>query len=273
MALNGTRRWAKPARMIRLAGLLALLLLGLPPAASAASSGWHETTGGAVRLVTTGLPDAEGRLRGALEIRLTPGWKTYWRDPGASGVAPELDIGSAGSVEMQYPAPQWHHDGQFDWAGYKHSVSLPVILSLRRSGPIEATAFIGLCETICVPLQAKLSLDPASGADDAMDAASVEKAFAALPGSATEKLGVDLRAASGRELALDARLDRPEGAALFVAGGDGYQFGKPKLRMEAGRPVFAVKVLARPKAKPSGAGLPYTLVTPAGAVSGLLPYF
>ena len=63
-----------------------------------------------------------------------------------------------------------------------------------------------------------------------------------------------------------------EAVDIFIAGVDGYVFGTPKLRVEAGKPVFTVKVLERPKTKPSGKGLPYTLTSAAGAVEGFFPY-
>ncbi|MGN6306080.1 MAG: protein-disulfide reductase DsbD domain-containing protein, partial [Mesorhizobium sp.] len=55
-------------------GTVATLLSSLPAAAS--SSAWFQSEGGKVRLVTTGAPDEAGRLQGALEIMLKPGWKT-----------------------------------------------------------------------------------------------------------------------------------------------------------------------------------------------------
>ncbi len=54
----------------------------------ASSSDWFETEGARIRLVTTGKPAADGKLKGMLDIELKPGWKTYWRDPGDAGVPP-----------------------------------------------------------------------------------------------------------------------------------------------------------------------------------------
>lgn len=36
---------------------------------------------------------------------------------------------------------------------------------------------------------------------------------------------------------------------------------------------WQAEIITRPKQRPPNEGLHYTLVTPAGAVSGLLPYF
>lgn len=68
--------------------------------AQAASSDWHETQGGAVRLVTSGISNDQGYLRGALQIRLEPGWKTYWRDPGKTGIPPQLELSEIGRAHV-----------------------------------------------------------------------------------------------------------------------------------------------------------------------------
>src|SRR5438105_13589820 len=45
----------------------------------------------------------------ALQVKLPPGWMTYWRNPGEAGLAPKID--SAGSknireIKISYPAPK-----------------------------------------------------------------------------------------------------------------------------------------------------------------------
>ncbi len=140
-----------------------------------------------MRLVTTGRPDAQGRLQGALDIELKPGWKTYWRDPGDNGVPPQLGIDGSTNVtgaEMSFPAPRRHDDGYGQWAGYDHSVSLPILFTLaapQSQTKIDARIFIGICETICIPVQAKLEVDPGTDPDNGADAQAVEAALAALP--------------------------------------------------------------------------------------------
>src|SRR5690606_40529635 len=94
-----------------LSRISALLILSLAAAqaAQAASSDWHNVEGGSIRIVTACAPDAEGYIRGALQIVLVPGWKTYWMDPGSSGVpslfSAVLDVAPA-VVEIGFP----HHN-------------------------------------------------------------------------------------------------------------------------------------------------------------------
>lgn len=243
--------------------------------AFAASTSWHEAAGGRVRLVTAGPVDAKGELRGALQIDLKPGWKTYWRDPGASGVPPEISLAPDGgwkSATIEFPAPQWHKDDYGRWAGYDYPVSLPVIL---RSDPgaspqaVSGSVFLGICETICVPLQAPISLEVDATGTPSADNAVVEAAWTALPKPASPEFGVSkVEAVSPEKLAITVTTPAPA-SEMFVAGEQGYVLAPPKLDGD-GR--FLIHVVARPKAKPEGPGLPYTLTTPGGAVSGFIAY-
>lgn len=263
--------------MVRTAALAAALAAVVAAPAAAASSGWVAAEGGRVRLVTTGLPDAAGRLSGIVDIQLKPGWKTYWRDPGDAGVPPQLDAAASVNLtaaELAFPAPGRHDDGYSVWAGYDHAVAFPVTLTLSDPArPIEASVFLGVCETICVPLQATLSLDPADGADDPDDAARVRAAGDALPAAA--RAGFEALPEPGIPGKMTVRAVAPGDPAaldLFVAGVDGYSFAAPKRVAKDGATLFVVPVLDAPAAPPAGRGLPYTLVGADGAVSGHLPY-
>ncbi|RUV48671.1 hypothetical protein EOA88_39080, partial [Mesorhizobium sp. M5C.F.Ca.IN.020.14.1.1] len=169
---------------------------GLPAAAS--SSTWYNSEGGRVRLVTSGKPDEAGRIHGVLDIALKPGWKTYWRDPGDAGVPPQIDISASTNIAnatFSFPPPQRHDDGYGKWAGYDHPVSLPVTFTVsapNEPAVIDADIFLGICETICIPLQTKLTIDPGSDPDNAEDAALVKAALATLPAPARPDFGVNI---------------------------------------------------------------------------------
>jgi DsbC/DsbD-like thiol-disulfide interchange protein len=256
----------------------ALLALLVAPPVHAASSDWFEMEGARVRLVTAGKPDVHGRLRGALDIELKPGWKTYWRDPGDAGVPPTIDASAnpnIAAVAFDFPAPQRHDEGDYKWAGYDYPVALPVTVTLRDpagSATIDANVFLGVCETICVPVQAKLTVEP--GADDPEDAAAVSAALANIPPPAHADFGVRVASEPGDAKAvLQVTSPGDAGTAeLFIAGEDGYVLSTPDREVRGGKTLFVVEV-TRPDEAPKGPGLHYTLVTEDGAVSGLLPYF
>jgi len=227
-----------------------------------------------VRLVTAGKPDAQGRVKGLIDVFLKPGWKTYWRDPGSAGVPPTLDVPArtgVEGVEIHYPAPERHDDGYGSWAGYGASVALPVTITFAdpsKPARIEAELFLGVCQTICIPVQARFSLDTSAG-DEPEDIAAVEAAFAALPEPAASGKEVVFKALEGDALLLEASL--PEGVTprdLFLAGSElGYGFGIPALSRDGERWRIVVPVSERPPA-PSPEALPYTLLTDEGAIAG-----
>ncbi len=257
--------------------ILAALLAG--GQAHASSSEWFEMEGARIRLVTASKPDADGRLRGILDIELKPGWKTYWRDPGDAGVPPTIDVSANPDIlgaELDFPAPQRHDEGGFKWAGYDYSLALPVLFTLRQSaepGTIDANVFLGVCETICVPVQAQLAVDTAGDPDNADDVSAVAAAFAAVPPAATPEFGVKVAETAGDKIVLEASFPGdPATAELFIGGEEGYASTTPVREERDGKTFFSVEV-TRPDKKPEGEGLHYTLVTDAGAVNGILPYF
>jgi DsbC/DsbD-like thiol-disulfide interchange protein len=247
--------------------------------AHASSSAWHKVEGGGVRLVTAGTADADGHIRGALEIVLEPGWKTYWRDPGDAGVPPSIDVSQStnvASATLDYPPPMRFDDGYAVWAGYKESVSLPIVFAVQNPGEpavVEADIFLGICETICVPVQARLSVDLASEADDAAHADQVERAFAALPSPEQPDFGVTLVEGSEQELVVEANIPGSrDGSDFFVASAGGYYFGPTVRREDGDRLLFVTPILDRPGEKPADGSIDYVLVTRAGSVSGTLPF-
>ena len=113
--------------------VVAGLLLALVPHASQASeaSSWDNGTHSAARLIAAGAMRQQGelRLRAGVELKLKPGWKTYWRYPGDSGVPPRFDFARSENVRdvtVLWPAPQRFSDGSGSSIGYAGSVVFPL---------------------------------------------------------------------------------------------------------------------------------------------------
>lgn len=261
-----------PCSMIRKLPLI-FLCLAIAFPASAASSAWYETPGGAVRLVTSGISDAQGKLAGALQIRLEPGWKTYWRDPGKTGIPPQIDIDQKDftGVEVLFPVPQRFSDPYGDWAGYAKSITLPVIFHTRTpetSPLIDAQVFLGICQTVCIPVQATFTFDASAGADNPMDSWTIQSALTDLPLKAQENFRLSQVELADGQLKLHAILPEPNvPSALFLSATEGGQLGLPQLVGE--NTLFEAHIITPPKA---GADIHYTLVQGDSAVSGTFPY-
>jgi DsbC/DsbD-like thiol-disulfide interchange protein len=266
-------------RLLPQIGLALFLPLTLQMPAFASATDWLEVAGGRVRLITAGAPDEGGVLQGALEIDLQPGWKTYWRDPGDAGVPPQIDISKStnvASAEMRFPTPERFDDGTTKWAGYKHPVTFPISFRAKTPGApttIDADVFLGICESICIPVQDRFTLDPASDPDNPDHAALVAAGLAALPGPEQPDFGVTVLPGGDKTLLVEAAFPGDaEAVEFFVAGEQGYMFGTPQRVADEGKVTFAVPIIERPATRPVNGALHYTLATASGAVEGTLPF-
>jgi DsbC/DsbD-like thiol-disulfide interchange protein len=232
------------------ATMVGLAVLHQP--AFAAQSDWVESEGGAMRLVVT--DNGKSSARGVLEIRLNPGWKTYWREPGDGGIPPSL-MGDGMAVELLFPAPDRISENGSTFSGYHVGVGLPFVLPETLMPVEKLTAFIGICSDICVPFQAEFSL-----LRDSKDAEIVDAAFSKLPKPASENEGVSVKTRDGQNLVLTSATPNSE---LFLAPEKGVYLSIP-VSTETG---FAVKIL---KERTSRVKVHYTLKTGGTAVSGTL---
>lgn len=256
-------------RFIALASLLALCVArpALP-----ATSVWEDVQGGAVRVVLSARPDETGRLRGALQIALDPGWKTYWLDPGDAGVPPSVTVEQAGrpaEMEIGFPPPSRHDDGFSVWAGYDRPVSLA--LSIRPpqgDEPLDFAVFIGVCETICIPVQANFSVEPDVVVASADDEAVVDEAFAALPGEPRSGLRAVAAHIEADAVIVETEAPAAGQAELFLASTESRMFGTPDAIERNGQLAFRVPLLSNGTEAAEDAR--YTLVSGDDAVTGTI---
>ncbi len=170
--MAGSKRWTweSVSRMVRvLGGIIALFLVGLSPAKAdpPVASAWSVDLYSAVRLLDLGGKDERWA---AVELALKPGFKTYWRYPGDSGVPPQFTwTGSQNlrSAEILWPAPIRFSDASGQSIGYSGSVSFMVrLVPEDQSKPVLARLAMdyAVCEKLCLPARgtAELSLAPSA---------------------------------------------------------------------------------------------------------------
>src|SRR6201989_1132514 len=147
------------------AGLVAaVFVLSVGPQARAQdSSPWQKDSHSAVRLVAGSRSGAV--LLGGIAFQLQPGWHTYWRNPGDSGVPPRFDFSKSDNVEavtVLWPAPAKFDDGAGGIAlGYVGRGMLPFrIVAKNADRPVTLRADINyaVCEKICIPVEASAEL-------------------------------------------------------------------------------------------------------------------
>ena len=172
------------------AGVLLLLALADGPAHAAASD-WASNAHGAARLVSAVEATGSGtRLDVGLQLRLTPGWHTYWRTPGDAGVAPTIDWqGSQNltSAAIAWPAPQRLPPAAgLETVGYEDGVVLPIAVTLAHPGAplrLHAEVDYASCKDVCIPYHASLDLVLPTGlALPGPEATLIATARARVPG-------------------------------------------------------------------------------------------
>lgn len=107
--------------------------------------------------ILQGWQQANGIRMAAIKLTLAPGWKTYWRSPGDTGIPPQIDwsrSSNLGGVGVIWPAPNVYREGGVTTIGYKDVLILPISLAPKRAGkPIKLRARldIGVCKDVCIP--------------------------------------------------------------------------------------------------------------------------
>lgn len=127
----------------------------------------------------------------ALHQTITPGWHTYWRNPGDSGEPTHLELSLPDGwreSDMIWPAPDSYDLGPLTNYGYSAEVTLPVQVTVPDNaapGPLTITAFATwlVCEDICIPEDAdiELTLEVGDSVADPTGAALIAQALAQAP--------------------------------------------------------------------------------------------
>ncbi|TVR83243.1 MAG: hypothetical protein EA405_05140 [Rhodospirillales bacterium] len=218
-------------------------------AAENAASPWVTLDHSAVRLVaaTTALGDGESVPLG-LHIRLADGWKTYWRSPGDAGLPARADWSASenlAAAEFSWPSPRRYTLIGLETLGYEGEVVLPVTARpVHADAPmtVHATVHYLICEDICIPQMADLSLTVPPGAGSPSAQAHLVSRFQNRVPGAGDEVGLTIRSvALGRNgdapaLVVDAAsaaeaFDRPD---VFIESADQPIFATPRIRFSDG---------------------------------------
>ncbi|MDQ1901010.1 protein-disulfide reductase DsbD family protein [Paracoccus sp. WLY502] len=166
--------------MIRYLSFTCLFLSATALAAESPSPGLADAR------ILPGWTLSDGSRIGAIEFRLHPGWKTYWRNPGDTGLPPTFDwSGSANlaGLTLHWPAPEAIPSGDGVALGYHDRLVLPFTARPADPGqPVDLAVSVdfGLCKDICVPAHVTLTAGPPAAAPDP----AILSAMEAVPGPA-----------------------------------------------------------------------------------------
>ena len=212
------------------AGALATATIG--PARAADASSWSQDIHSAFRLIAGADKPGATPMRAGIEIKMQPGWHTYWRYPGDSGVPPRFDFSGSenfATAKVRYPAPHLYSDETGNTLGYKDGVTFPLQVTPRQPGKpvkLHVKLFYAVCAKLCVPVEgsAELTLAPGGSSQEPALAAAearVPKEVSAEQAGLTVKrvndapkplVMVDLKAPAGEKVEMFVEGPTPEWA-------------------------------------------------------------
>ena len=264
-------------------GVFAALLLGASLSLRAeTATDWVRTDQSKLRLISAveGVKSLES-LRVGLQIKLAPGWKTYWRSPGDAGIPPLLDwSGSENmiSAEVLWPLPEEFDAYGFSSWGYHDEVVFPIDITLQEPGnplDLKLRLQLGICEDVCIPyeLEFTLTLDTKS-AETTGDASIIEAFSRRVPekiGSETAVLTqVMASSKDDRLFAVTATSTLPlNKPSIIVEGEDGTYFDLVSASLSADRRHVAFELEGHLPAKSDRiSGQDITVTIFDGSVAG-----
>ena len=302
-------------RQILAALTTALALLAGAPAVAAEIDTGHLKA----ELVSQARGVAPGQtIHVAPRQKIQKGWHTYWRNAGDSGeptaIAWTLPPGWKAS-DFVWPAPQRQPTGPLMNYGYSGEVLLPMALTApadARTGEavaLKATASFLVCEQVCVPEQAELTLNLTVTANPAPEDPAWGRKIAAVLTAAPRPVGLDAvfaRQGEGLKLAITGAplkgaedadayffpfdgtaidhakpqaIERgPEGLTLTIAPGVAFHAPKPPEQLAGvlvadGRAFEIDAKAGAPPASASGLGAPRSTASSAGFGLGAAAVF
>lgn len=248
--------------MIRiiLSSCAALTVLFVTGAASAAplASPWAEHAVVQARLISGASALGEsGAVALGLHIELEDGWKTYWRTPGDSGLPPKFDWSASenlAAVDVAWPAPDRFDAPGDSTLGYDREVVFPLkVKAADPARPLDLSLSLdyAVCEEVCVPVHAELTLHvPAGTPIPTVHAQLIDRFAAQVPRTITDMSAVSVTAvidadADAKERRVAALRIEPRGPSdirsprVIVEGPRDVSFGVPQ--REGGAFVVPVK--------------------------------
>jgi DsbC/DsbD-like thiol-disulfide interchange protein len=241
------------------------------------ASPWQSDVHSAVRLLAGSRSGAV--LLGGIAVQLQPGWKTYWRTPGDSGVPPRFDFSKSENVEsvtVLWPAPLKFDDGAGGHSlGYHNTIVLPLRIVLKSADKpmtLRADISYAVCAKLCIPVEANAELafqSVASTEDSALFAALETVPKPATIGDPNPLTIRNVKREGASQVTVDVVTPDAREVNLFVEGPTpdwALPVPTPVEQSPPGVKRFSFELDGLPPgAKPDGAALKLTLVGPEKA--------
>lgn len=240
----------KSASPLRKPALFASALLALFIFCSAAHADEPSALSGeTLRLIVAKSDSDASPILAGVQMKLAPGWHTYWRKPGDSGLAPRFDWSKSeniASIDLLWPVPQ-RFDAPGDTTfGYEDEIVWPVIVRAADAAKpvtLRLTMTYGVCSEICVPGEAHLIWSSSADGTDEEDGAQIRRFLARVASAPRAADAVIARLVDESSPHLEVRLKKEgETPDLIVEGPRGVYFGKPEATRDGAAVKYVVPV-------------------------------
>ena len=184
----------------------------VPAAAADEASRWDGDARSAIRLIAGTRAAGDAVIPAGIEIKLKPGWHTYWRYPGDAGIPPHFDFqGSQNvkSVEVRWPAPKRLPEGSVMTIGYDRDVTLPIAVvpeDPAKPVTLRMKADYAICEKVCAPADGKAELTLVPGTSKLQAQLTAAGRLVPKPQTVGQGTGLAIRSVSQDSV---PRLGRP----------------------------------------------------------------
>lgn len=181
-----------------------------------------------------------------IKVELAPGWKTYWRMPGDSGIPPEFTWTPSrpAKVDVQFPTPSRHVDKGGETVGYETQVIFPVTVTPETPGALDLTfdLFFAVCKDVCIPARAQASIALGTEERDPLGNVNVEAARAAVPQPGDAVTAAEIASDGGKPVLKLALKERPED--IFVESATSAYFHAPVFSEDGRRASLGISNLS-----------------------------
>ncbi len=132
------------------------------------------------------------KLQAAIQFKLSPGWKTYWKSPGPFGVRPSIDWSKSDNIkniEFLWPTPKIFYQYNATVIGYENTVTIPITItkkSINKSSFLNLDIQFGVCSDICLIKTAEIN-SPLSFPNPNKNKSLISEAFKRLPSKITDQ--------------------------------------------------------------------------------------
>jgi len=171
----------------------------------------------------------------ALDFNLKPGWKIYWRQPGDSGMPPNLDYNNSNnlkSLNFKWPFPKKEYEAANLLTNiYKDNVIIPIAITVKDpTKPLNLQTVLNfqVCKDICIPFQTNLFLLLDTGESNYTKYLyKIERALSKVPidykKAGIDNITVSRDSESSLLFFLESLVDIPEGELeVFLENNDEY---------------------------------------------------